>query len=93
MSQGDNRRLSEAQKRALLKLPGDGSEIRWEDGRAEVSLYAMQGVVKGDPKKQIATTYSLTEVAPPAIVDGKWDRSRWRATPLGLAVRAILKGE
>lgn len=65
------RGLSEAQKRALLKLPEDGSEIRWEDRRAETSLYAIREVIKGDPRRQIATTFSLTDVARPAIVNGK----------------------
>lgn len=93
-------KLTDAQRRALLWLPADGS---WRDHRrlpkandgvSETSLWHLLSKTIGNPKKQIATTWSL------AVHDFNsgekehrqmWRNTRWKLTPLGVAVRAHLK--
>lgn len=89
------RRLSEAQRRALLWLPADGSPR--EHGRGdprEASFYALQNRITGDPGRKVATIYSLCRIGAGQKRPGRiWPPNTWRATPLGLAVRAELLKE
>jgi hypothetical protein len=86
--------LTPAQRRALLWLPGDGS---WRArGKAHkdisrTSMYCMADIRHGDPRLMVATVAALCDGAPPKQVAGRWAADEWRATPLGLAVRAVLK--
>ena len=90
-------RLTAAQKRALLWLPGDGSEIERQKGAPrEVSLWAMGNQRIGDPEREAAIVYSLCRHSAPeaAREPGKvWAPLRWRLTPLGREVRALKQME
>lgn len=86
--------LSEAQRRALLWLAADGSSRGGWKG-SEVSFYVMKQIIKGDPKKEIATVIELCfspgRTSPTKKM--RWGDALWQATPLGLAVRAYLEGQ
>jgi hypothetical protein len=86
-------RLTAAQKRALLWLPGDGSEIERQKGAPrEVSLWAMGDERIDNPEREAAIVYSLCRHS--AREPGKvWAPRRWRLTPLGREVRAIIEKE
>jgi hypothetical protein len=90
-------RLTAAQTRALLWLPGDGSEIEHQKGAPrKVSLWAMCDQWIGAPEREAAIVYSLCRhsAAEPAREPGKvWARRRWRTTTLGREVRAIIEKE
>jgi len=92
--------LSEAQKRAVLWLPADGSrkDHRRGGGKnyrvSETSLCVLERRVVGDPKKGMATIYTLVEHS---FDTGEeecgqmWASMQYWLTPLGLAVRARLQ--
>lgn len=87
--------LSEAQRRALLWLPADGT-ARDHEFRSprEVSFYALAKVIKGDPKREVASIYSLCWLGRNEDRKrGIWPMPTWGATPLGLAVRSHLLKE
>lgn len=71
-------RLSEAQKRALLWLPGDGM-WRGPAGRLGMAL-------------TLLVTMHRPAIAEREW-DGPWDAYNYRATPLGQKVRALLREE
>jgi hypothetical protein len=71
------RRLSPAQKRALLWLPGDGSDRPWYAGSGNFDGHKdLRGMALASGKAD-RHTFSMM---------------RW-ATPLGLRVRALLEQE
>jgi hypothetical protein len=91
--------LSDAQKRAVLWLPADGSKKDHRRGGSkndrvsETSLYMLDKRVVGDPKKRLATIYTLVEhsLHTGAKEHGQiWANTQYWLTPLGQKVRARL---
>ncbi len=92
-------RLSEPMKRAVLWLPADGSwrdhrrKPNSNDGVGESSLYNIKERIEGKPDRELAAIYRLAK-SDHASGDKErgqiWPNTRWRATPLGLEVRAHL---
>ena len=87
------RRLSPAQKRALLWLPANGKFRIWEKG-SEAPLFVMKDLVIGDPKKRPAVYCCLCELGETRVASShdvfRFKRC-WSITPLGLAVRDELQ--
>lgn len=84
------RGLSPAQKKALLWLPEDGAFRSVTQRRQEVSFYVMKTILHGDPRLAVATMACLCDAKYPPPIMGRMQPPEWRATPLGLAVRAAV---
>lgn len=85
--------LTKAQREAVLWCHEDGSPRTHLKG-SEVSFFALAKVIKGDPCKQVATIYSLCKRGQSETEKrGLWPAPTWQLTPLGLALRAHLKGQ
>ena len=83
--------LTKAQRQAVLWCPEDGSAREWEKG-SEVSFFCLAKIINGDPAKEVATIYALTERGQSATrCRGLWPNPTWRLTPLGIEVRRILQ--
>lgn len=92
--------LTEAQRRAILWLPEDGS---WKDHRrvpranggvSSSTLLFLKERRIGNPKKRVAQIYCLTESSFNAGEKERgqmWRNNVYRLTPLGLEVRRILE--
>ena len=86
-------KLTKAQRAALLWCNEDGTPRAHTKG-AETSFYCMAKAIKGDPEKEVATIYSLVKRGQSQTEKrGIWPTPTWALTPLGLQVRAILRGE
>lgn len=85
-------KLTAAQKRALLWLPEDGSARAWEKG-AQTPMYCMANWTSGNPEKAVALYAKLCRYSGngPPTDKSIWGKPLWRATPLGLSVRAYLQ--
>ena len=84
------RKLSPAQKRALLWLPADGSRVKHTQGSpGKNSLWSMCSVTKGNPTRGVAITYSLVGRQWISMAAG----TEFWLTPLGRKIRAELEKE
>jgi hypothetical protein len=85
------RRLSPAQRKALLWLPEDGSERQHKKGDPrEVSFWAMGSLVWGGPRGEAVTmeAHLCRRTGADTYNGREWAPAFWRLTPLGLSVRA-----
>jgi hypothetical protein len=86
------RRLSPAQKRALLWLPEDGGARQLNnDAPREVSFFVLRQLIIGNPQREVALMAELCRDAPPRFDDGRWQRGTWSLTHLGTQVRAVVE--
>lgn len=86
-------KLTKAQREALLWCdPSRPKEYHSGGAPREVSFYAIASVLLGDPKKEIARTYSLVRRGVGQKAPGQiWPSNTWTLTPLGISVRAALQ--
>lgn len=83
--------LSEAQRRAVLWCDPAGSRVHDKAAPREVSFFAIEKVIRGDPQREVALIYSLVKRGQSKTEKrGLWPAPTWRLTPLGLAVRIHL---
>jgi len=83
--------LTKAQRCAMMWCEADGSPRVHLKG-AQTSFYCLAKVIKGDPKKEIATMYALVEQGVSKTERrGLWPATTWSLTPLGIAVREYLE--
>lgn len=87
------KRLTKAQRIAVLWCPADGSARPHVKGApSEVSFFALKNKTLGDPRQVVARIFTLIERANGyQPVDGKWPVAEYRLTPLGLLVRKALQ--
>lgn len=86
------KRLTKAQRQAILWMNADGSPRDEVKGSPRsVSFYCLSKVIIGDPCNQIAQIYSICKQGSNAHVKrGIWPVPTWALTPLGIAVRAYI---
>ena len=91
------RRLSPAQRRALLWLPGDGTPREHSKGAPpEVSFWCMGSLTWGGKRGHAVTmeAHLCKRTGKDTFTpDQGWSPAYWNATPLGLAVRAVVAAE